>query len=306
MAYQLQSTISTPGNADFVLYSNGSIWVGTSTNVFRIDLVTLAVTTIFTGVCSTNLVEDQYGYIWFLSFTATLQRIDPSNNSITTFTVVSGQVTHNRLSLALGELWVTVTNPPNSVDVYRVDPSTGVATYSFTTTGISGSVAAPNSFFVEQNGYIWFSRTGFAGHFIGQLDPATNTVVSNTLVNASVAFFQAGIAAYGYVWATSNNGLMRFDTSALTYSYDGGSSVKALVDYNGSLYTSDYANVYKYDVNTLTTTTIITTVAQQIGDFRFDSAKNIYLAVVLASGGFGRTLKYVIPAVGWVRGHAWG
>ena len=156
MAYELRATISTPGNADFVLYSNGSIWVGTSTNVFRIDLVTLAVTTIFTGVCSTNLVEDQYGYIWFLSFTATLQRIDPSNNSITTFTVVSGQNTHNRLSLALGELWVTVTNPPNSVDVYRVDPSTGVATYSFTTTGSSGSVAAPNSFLLNRTGISGF------------------------------------------------------------------------------------------------------------------------------------------------------
>jgi ligand-binding sensor domain-containing protein len=306
MAYELQSTISTPGNADFVLYSNGSIWVGTSTNVFRIDLVTLAVTTVFTGVCSTNLVEDQYGYIWFLSFTATLQRIDPSNNSITTVTVVAAQNTHNRLSLALGELWVTVTNPPNSVDVYRVNPGTSAVTFSFTTTGVSGSVAAPNSFFLEQNGYIWFSRTGFAGHFIGQLDPATNTVVSNTLVNASVAFFQAGIAAYGYVWATSNNGLLRFNTSSLAFAYDGGNSAKALVDYNGSLYTSSFADVFKYDVNTLSTTTIITTTGEQIGDFRFDSAGNLYLAVVKSSGGNGRTLKYVIPAVGWVRGHAWG
>lgn len=294
MAYLLQATISTPGNADFVLYSNSSIWVGTSTNVFRIDLTTLAVTTVFTGVCTTNLVEDQYGYIWFLSSTATLQRIDPSTNSITTFTVVSGQNTDNRLSFAAGELWLSVTNPPNSRDIYRVNTSTGAPTFVVTTTGASGSTAT-QSFFVERGGYIWFPRTGFAGTFISQIDPATNTIVSDTLVDASVAYFQAGIAAYGYVWATSNAGLLRFNTSSLAFAYDGGNSIKALVDYNGSLYTSDLANVYKYDVSTLTTTTIIATVAQQIGDFRFDSAGNVYLAVVLASGGNGRTLKYGLP-----------
>lgn len=306
MAYELQSTISTPDIPDFVLYSNGSIWVGTSTNVWRIDLVTLATTNVFNARCWTNLVEDQYGYIWFMGIAADLYRIDPSNNSITTVTVVAGQTTGNRLSLVAGELWVTVSNPPNSMDIYRVDPSTYVATFVVTIASSSGSTPSAFAFFVGLGGYIWFPRTGFAGHFMCQLDPATNTIVSNTMVNASVAFFQAGIAAYGYVWATSNNGLMRFDTSTLTYSYDYGSSVKALVDYNGSLYTSSYADVFKYDVNTLTTTTIITTTGEQIGDFRFDSAGNLYLAVIRQSGTSGRTLKYVIPAVGWVRGHAWG
>jgi streptogramin lyase len=305
MAYELQATLTTDIFPEFVLFSNGSIWVGTTTAVWRVDPVALTVTLIYIGACRTNLVEDQYGYIWFMDVPATLQRIDPSNNSITTVTVVSGQSTHNRLSLALGELWVTVTNPPNSVDVYRVDPSTYVATYSFTTTGISGSITGANSFFVEQNGYIWFSRTGFAGHFVGQLDPATNTVVSNTLISASFAsYFHAGIAEYGYLWATSTSGMMRFNTSSLAFAFDGGSSSQALVDYNGSLYTSDLSNVYKYDVNTLTTTTIIASVPVAIGDFRFDNAKNVFVAGIL--GGGGRTLKYVIPAVGWVRGHAWG
>jgi ligand-binding sensor domain-containing protein len=305
MAYELQSTISTPNIPDFVLYSNGAIWVGTSTNVWRIDLVTLATTNVFNARCGTNIVEDQYGYIWFMSTAADLYRLDPSNNSITTVTVVSGQTTGNRLSLVAGELWVTVSSPPNSIDIYRVDPSTFVATFVVTTTSASGSTAT-SSFFVGQSGYIWFPRTGFAGTFISQIDPATNTIVSTTMVDASPVFFQAGIAAYGYVWGTSNNGLMRFDTSALTYSYDGTGSVKALVDYNGSLYTSSYADVFKYDVNTLTTTTIIATTGEQIGDFRFDSAGNLYLAVIRQSGTSGRTLKYVIPAVGWVRGHAWG
>jgi streptogramin lyase len=303
MAYELRASVSTDLLPEFVLFSNGAIWVGTTTSVWRVDPVTVTATLITNTVCRTNFVEDQYGNIWYMSTAADLYRIDPSNNSFTSVTVVAGQFTHNRLSLALGELWVTVTNPPNSIDIYRVDPSTYVATYSFTTTGISGSIAQ-QSFFVEQNGYIWFSRTGFAGHFVGQLDPATNTVVSNTLVNASVAYFDTGIAAYGYLWATSNNGMIKFDTSSLAFAYDGGSSTQKLVDYNGSLYTSDGIRVYKYDVNTLTTTTIITTVSGFMGAFDFDDAKNVFIGQVI--GGRGFTLKYVIPAVGWVRGHAWG
>ena len=305
MAYELQSTISTTNIPDFVLYSNGSIWVGTSDHVWRIDLVTLATTNIFNGRCNTNLVEDQYGYIWFMSTAADLYRIDPSNNSVTTVTVVASQTSDNRLSLVAGELWLHVSDPPFSRAIYRVDPSTYVATFVVSVSGLSGS-SPVTSFFVGLGGYIWFPQSGATIARISQLDPATNTIVSNTTVDTTFTIFQAGIAAYGYVWATSNNGLLRFNTSSLTYSYDGGSSVKALVDHNGSLYTSSYADVYKYDVNTLTTTTIITTTGEQIGDFRFDNAGNLYLAVITTSGTSGRTLKYVIPAVGWVRGHAWG
>ena len=299
MAYKLLATVSTASNPSAAFYSNGSIWVAASSSVYRIDPATAAITATIGGtpVASGQFVEDQYGYVWFMGTGRDLIRIDPSNNTTTTVTVFTSGTAHPSLSLADGDLWVQLQGIPGN-RVFRINPST----FAVTDTGNAICGSSLCSFFVEQGGSVWASKTTFLGMDILQVNPSTNTVTSTTNVSASILSFVTAVYAYGYLWSATGNGLLRFNTSTLAGTFPTANGQQNVVASNSNLYFDDYSDVYVLDLSTLGETKIIDRTSGQLGLFNFDASKNAWLPIVSGLN----TLKYGIPPVGWVRGHAWG
>ena len=182
MAYELLATVATPSTTNAAFQSNGSIWAAASSSVYRINPATAAITATIssTPAISGQFVEDQYGYIWFMSTGRVLTRIDPSNNTTSTVTVFTSGTSAPSLSLADGDLWVQLegisSGAPNRV--FRIDPSTFVVT----DTGNAICGGSSCRFFVEQGGYVWASTTTFLGMNILKVDPATNTITATITI----------------------------------------------------------------------------------------------------------------------------
>jgi streptogramin lyase len=302
MAYELLATVSTSTTPSAAFYSNGSIWVAALSSVYRIDPATAAITATIgvTPAASGQFVEDQYGYVWFMGVGRVLTRIDPSDNTTSTVTVFTSGTAVPSLSLASGDLWVQLHGISSGAAsrVFRIDPSTFAVTD--TDNAICGTSLCV--FFVEQGGSVWASKTTFLGMNILQVNPSTNTVTSTTNVSASVVSFVSAVYAYGYLWCATGNGLLRFNTSTLVGTFPTANGQQGVVASNSNLYFDDYQDVYVLNLSTLGETKIIDRTSGQLGLFNFDDRGNAWLPIVSGSN----TLKYVIPAVGWVRGHAWG
>jgi len=292
MAYLLQATVSTASNPSAGFYSNGSIWVSASSSVFRINPVTAAITATIGSMPagSGQFVEDQYGYVWFMGTGRVLTRIDPSNNTTSTVTVFTSGTSAPSLGLADGDLWVQLQGISLGAAnrVFRIDPSTFVVTD--TGNAICGSSLC--TFFVEQGGYVWASKTTFLGMDILQVDPATNTVTSTTNVSASILSFVTAVYAYGYLWSATGNGLLRFNTSTLAGTFPTANGQQSVVASNSNLYFDDYQDVYVLNLSTLGETKIIDRTSGQLGLFNFDDRGNAWLPIVSGS----TTLKYGLPS----------